>query len=1099
MFFISTSEPAAKTGYAWVQGMDFDESLVAAFERVAARFPSRIAIGSDVWEPTYRELNETANRLAHRLIARGVASGDRVAVLMLHDAPLVAAVVGILKAGAIVVALDPGDPLSRLNILVADAEPSVILTDVQNQTLAAELSRIGCDILKFEPETATGGTENPSIEMLPEQTAFLTYTSGTTGRPKGVMQTHRQLRRAAAAHTEAMQYTENDRIPYFAMVATGQGSVGLWWILLNGAMLCPFSVKTRGITKLANWIINRGLTVYVSSASIFRTLVKTIDDQLVFTHVRAVRLASEAVTGDDFRSFRKHFPRTSIFVHTLSSSETSNIAWSRWTQADNVPETGLPVGHFSRDMDISLLGEDGQPVARGEVGEIVVRSRYLAKGYWRDPQLTAERFSADLDGNGTRILRTGDRGRINADGLLEFCGRKDDRIKIRGNRIELLEIERTLERLPGIDRVAVVASASDDHHEPTLVAFVVKKSDASLTASRLRHAARANLPLHMVPSRIVFLDNLPYNKGNKIDRAALRHLPLPVGNGNKSDRPQTETEMLLADIWTEIFDLSDIRRDDDFFSLGGDSLSGAIVAARIDAPLGIELSLGDIADHPTLLALAAYIDDCRRRGLSGQRSVVRVPRGPYVPASLFQELVWNHQRDNRATLLRAHRVTGPLDIEILKECLSYLVDRHEILRTTFGLVDGRLAQIIHPSTPLDFSFIDLIGADDPEGQAESIFRNEDSRTINLENLPLMRHVLIRVAPENYRLARIFSNMISDGPGSHILNTELAILYEAKLEGMEPPLPRKPLLQFADYACWQRQTMRPDVPYFNQAICWWKRLISTASPIPTRLPFRRLIPRAGVDPNEGVLKWKLEERTAQRLDQFARNVGATHFTLRLAVFAILVANVTDNPTIVIGTNFVNRNHVDKQNIVGPFVNAIPLVFSCDATKTFPEWLQIVRDRVFETAIHSELSYELVKQHLRAEGIESPEFGIVFAMSSDHSDQRFGRLVVSNELSSIGKMPWGCQFFVEAQKPENCRVHFDAGVYDRNGMRLMLDRYLALLEAVAHEPEATVGKLLATVGVKPLRWTYRNHAQRLYESTTFLKLLWSRVRRLAWSST
>jgi non-ribosomal peptide synthetase component F len=325
MFSISANDRTAK-GEQVVEANDFDESLAAAFEQVAAKFPSRTALGSDVWEPTYRELNETANRLAHRLIACGVASEDRVAILMSHDAPLIAAVLGILKAGSIVVGLDPGDPVYRLQMLVEDSEPSVILTDMQNQTLAATLSRIGCGILKFESEIAMGPRENLRIEIPLEQTAFLTYTSGTTGRPKGVMQTHRQLRRAAAAHSEAMYYTENDRIPFFAMVSTGQGSVGLWWILLNGALLCPFSVKTRGITKLAEWIIGRRLTVYVSSASIFRTLAKTIDDQLIFANVRAVRLASETVTADDFRKFRQHFPRSSIFVHTLSSSETSNIA-----------------------------------------------------------------------------------------------------------------------------------------------------------------------------------------------------------------------------------------------------------------------------------------------------------------------------------------------------------------------------------------------------------------------------------------------------------------------------------------------------------------------------------------------------------------------------------------------------------------------------------------------------------------------------------------------------------------------------------------------------------------------------------------------------
>ena len=742
----------------WIATADFDESLVAAFERVAAMFPSRIALGSDVWEPTYRELNETANRLAHRLIACGIASGDRVATLMLHDAPLVAAVLGILKAGSIVVALDPSDPVSRLNILIGDAEPSLILTDVQNQALADEFSRTSCRILKFESETAMGPIENPSIEIRPEQTAFLTYTSGTTGRPKGVMKSHRQLRRGAAIHSEAMQCTENDRIPLFATISTGLGSTGLW-SLLNGSMLCPFPLQTRGVTGLADWIIARGLTVYVSTSSMFRALVKAIDDRLVFANIRAVSLQSEQVTSNDFRAFRQHFPRESIFVHALSSSETSNIAWSRWTHADTIPEGVLPVGHFSREMDVSLLGDDGQPVARGQVGEIVVKSRYLANGYWRDPQLTAERFSAALEGNGTRMLRTGDRGRINADGFLEFCGRKDDRIKIHGNRVELLDVERALKRLPGIDSVSVV-SVARNNHEPVLIAFVVKKSGASLTASRLRHAARANLPLHMVPSKIVFLNNLPYNKGNKIDRDALRRYFLPIRDECKGEPPRTETEMLVADIWTEIFDLADIGRDDDFFSLGGDSLSGAIVAARIHASLGIELNLGDIADHATVAALATTIDDRRRTGAAGLPQVVPVPRGASMPVSLFQELTWNHQHDNQETLVRTHRVTGPLDIEILKECLSYLVDRHEILRTTFSLVDGSLAQTIHPSAPLDFSFIDLIDANDPEGQAESIFREEDRRHINLEKLPLVRHILIQVAHENYRLGRIYSHIIS---------------------------------------------------------------------------------------------------------------------------------------------------------------------------------------------------------------------------------------------------------------------------------------------------------------------------------------------------
>jgi acyl carrier protein len=433
-----------------------------------------------------------------------------------------------------------------------------------------------------------------------------------------------------------MHYTQNDRVPLFSLISTGQGASGIWRTLLNGSMLCLFPVKTRGVTGLAEWIIDRGLTVYVSSASIFRTLIKTIDDQLVFSNVRAVRLASEAVTADDFDAFRKHFPRTCIFVHMLASSETSTIAWSRWAQDDRIPDGVLPVGHFARDMDISLLDDGGQLVARGEVGEIVVKSRYVANGYWRDPELTADRFSDDLDGRGTRLVRTGDLGRINADGLLEMHGRKDHRIKIRGNRIDLMDIEWALKNLPGIDRVAVVAFRRENH-EPLLVAFVVKTSDSSWTAPRLRHAVRANLPLHMAPSRIVFLDSLPYNRGNKIDREALRHYAFPARDDVKGEEPRTETEVLLANIWAESLELSDIGRDDDFFDLGGDSLKGAVVAAQVHAALGVDLSLGEIADHPTVSTLATFIDRSRRVGAAGTPPIVPVPRAASMPLSLHQE------------------------------------------------------------------------------------------------------------------------------------------------------------------------------------------------------------------------------------------------------------------------------------------------------------------------------------------------------------------------------------------------------------------------------------------------------------------------------
>jgi amino acid adenylation domain-containing protein len=1084
--FSFSAKPEAK-GYELAEAHSFDESLVTAFERVVATFPTRIVCDSDVWEPTYLELNETANRLARSLAADGSEFESRTAILMSHDTPMLAAALGVLKAGQTVVPLDPGDPLSRLRTLAEDAEPSLIITDAQNGSLAKALVGADCPILDFEVVIATAPVENPCIPICPQRTALLTYTSGTTGRPKGVMRPHLQLLKTVAVYSEALQSTVNDRIPLFSSVSTGQCWNTICWSLLNGATLCPFRVRTRGISGLADWIIDRKLTIYSSSASIFRSLIKTIDDRLVFSSVRAVRLASEPVTVDDFNSFRKHFPTSSVLVHGLTCSESSPIAWGRWTQDAKLPERVLPIGHFARDMDVSLLGEDGLPVPLGEVGEIVVKSRYVAKGYWRDSELTGKRFSAQLDANGTRLVRTGDQGRINANGLLEFCGRRDDRIKIRGNRIEPLDIELVLEALPGIDCVAVVAVAREDH-EPLLVAFVIKKKDAFLTASCLRLALRAKLPLHMVPSKIVFLESLPYNKGNKIDREALRHVSLPI-RSNGGNEPLTETEMLLADIWAEVLQLTDIGRDDDFFNLGGDSLSGSIVSAQVYAARGVELSLGAIADHPTISTLAALIDESRA---TKTPPLVRVPRAASMPMSLLQEAMWNHREGLRS--VHSYRVIGPLNIEILKECLRYLSDRHEILRTTFGSVAALPVQIIHKSAPLDLSFVDLINSKDPEGQADSIMREESSREIDFDKLPIKRNVLIRIADNNYRLLRISHPLISDGFASQILDAELATLYEAMLHGREPALSKEPPLQYADYAVWQRQVMRPDGPYFKEVVNWWNGL-SAVTPR-TRLPFKKLIRRAPLDPSEGVLQWKIAEQASKRLDDIARNASATHFTVRLAAFVALIGDVTASSTIVIGTAFANRNKVEKQNIVGPLLNTVHLVFCYDASKTFLEWLGLVRDCIFEAAARAELPYD----SLRTSGLQPPEIEFYFTMAGDHSDNRFGNLTISNEFCSVGTMPRKCLFEVDERKPENCRVLFDANAYDRNEIRAMLDRYLRLLEVASRQPHLPIRNLLKMLGAKPLRWTCANFAAPFYEFITalyaaspLLKKCWRPIRR------
>jgi amino acid adenylation domain-containing protein len=1035
-----------------------DETLVEAFGRMVRAFPSRIALSSDTLEATYSELDTMANRWAHRLLALGGRAGDRAAILMAHDTPAIAAVLAVIKAGRIAVPLGSADPAARLQTLVDECDPAVIICDAANRDLAARLAGTERRVLGLAPSDAGGPAHDPALPAEPGDVAFLNFTSGTTGRPNAVMATHRQVRWNALVHTEAMLYRETDRMPLFAALGSGQGINAPWCALANGATLCPFPVTTRGVAGLADWIIARALTVYISSASIFRALMQTVADGVVFENIRAVRLASEAASHGDFAAFRRHFPPGCLLVHTLSCSECGSIAWARWTAGDDVGPGTLPVGRIARGMTVAIEGEDGSAARPGEIGEIVVTSRYVAAGYWRDPALTARHFSRDLDAAGTRRFRTGDLGRINARDLLEVRGRADDRVKIRGHRIELADVEQALAKLPGIARAAAV-TLPRERLEPLLAAFVATDAGTSWPAPRLRQALAAHLPHHMVPSRFVFVDDLPYGPGGKVDREALRRHRLARTGTDACTGPLTATETLVADIWAELFDLDRVARDDDFFTLGGDSLCGAIVAAQIHAALNIMVDLATIARCPTVRELACFIDG-RDAPPAGALAIERVRRDMPAPQSFTQERMWRFCQTPSGRSAYTHAnvqiVTGPLDVEALRECLAYLIRRHDILRTTFAELDARPVQIVHPSGPLDFAEDDVSSAAEPERMALALLDKEAARPIDPARLPLFRYRLVTVRRDEHWLLRT-SGMVADGASWKILLGELSILYEARLRRADPPLPLDIPLHYVDYAAWRFQHLNPEGPRYSEMVDWWRDLLAEAGPA-TDLPFRRNEPAGDVDPADGVLLWQLEGETDQRLDRLARTAGATFFVVRLAACAALLAEESARARVVIGTYVMNRNFLAVRDMVGPFANLAPLALSCDPDRTFTDWIAIVREHVFDIENRSDIPFERLCAELARSGLAPPDIRIIFAMASNHSSQPAGEVTFTYRVPPIAAMPWECTIYVDEQAPDACRTMFDAGLYDRDGMAAFMDRYVRLLDAAALRPDLAVGELL-----------------------------------------
>ena len=434
-------------------------SLSNRFEKMVALFHDNLALVSDAETNTYGHLNSIANKLATALLNTELLRGERVALLMAHDVPLFTGMLSILKAGMVVVTLNPSDPTARLRDILADASAAAILTDNTHSALAEKLAENWQRVLHYEDYENIVADNNLELSIDPDSVAFLIYTSGTTGRPKGVIQTHRNVLHNALRLSMGMQIQPQDRILLLSALSAGQGISTTWCALSNGASLCPFPVKDRGIAGLAHWITEKRISIYVSSASLFRTLVKTLDISQRLPAVRLVRLCSEAATGDEFLSVQQHFAYDCVLLNSLSSSETGNIAHLRLCVGDTAQESRLPVGFAAEGMNILLLDSGGNAVPGGETGEIVVKSAYLSPGYWRNESLTKLKFRELTAGKCIpRMFFTGDLGWFDPQGRLNYVGRRDHQIKIRGFRVELFEIEQTLKRIDGIDGAIVGVS-----------------------------------------------------------------------------------------------------------------------------------------------------------------------------------------------------------------------------------------------------------------------------------------------------------------------------------------------------------------------------------------------------------------------------------------------------------------------------------------------------------------------------------------------------------------------------------------------------------------------------------------------------------------
>ena len=488
-------------------------------------------------------------------------------------------------------------------------------------------------------------------------------------------------------------------------------------------------------------------------------------------------------------------------------------------------------------------------------------------------------------------------------------------------------MRKALEAQPGVQR-AVVSTHFRPSEDAQLVAYISAQPDGAPSAEALRSGLRLTLPTHMIPAGFVFLDSFPFTASGKIDREKLRLMRPPDRARSPADSPKTETELLLGDIWSQVLARAFVGRQDDFFDLGGDSLTAAVIAAKVHVALHVELDLRAFVDHAKLAELAGVIDDMRRQGGAPcSAGLVRVSREAPLPLSHAQERIWKYSQTPEEsagyTVARSHRLVGPLDVEALRASINDIVRRHEILRTTFAEQDGVPVQIVHAPAPSAIPLLDLAHAPDAKMQAAGFLQDEARRPFDLASLPLVRFwLLLRITADEHLLVRVSHHIISDTWSWKVFFRELTVFYEARLRGGDAPVPEFEPLQYGDYAVWQRRTLDTEGAAYRDAVAWWRDLFC-GEPSPLELPFKRPEPVPETDPAEGLIWWGLDRAVASPLDANRRQDGATYYVVRLAAFCALLAGETGHLDLILGTYVTNRNRLETQDMFGFFSNLVTL--------------------------------------------------------------------------------------------------------------------------------------------------------------------------------
>ncbi|MFL9458806.1 amino acid adenylation domain-containing protein [Tolypothrix bouteillei VB521301_2] len=1059
-----------------------DKCIHQLFEEQAARTPDAVAVVFENQQLTYNELNCRANRLAHYLRSLGVGADVLVGICVERSLSMVVGLLGILKAGGAYVPLDPEYPTERLNFVLQDTQVPVLLTQ---QHLVESLPQHQARVVCLDTDwhlICELSQENPSADVQANHLAYVIYTSGSTGQPKGAMLSHSNLCNHMLWMQATFSLTHNDKV----LQKTPFGFDASVWefyapLIVGGQLVIAQPGGHTDSAYLLNLIRQHQVTIVQLVPSLLQMLLEQggIESCSSLKHifcggeVLPVTLLEGLLTQLDVNLYNLYGPTEACIDATF---------WNCLQPRDG---QFVPIGRPISNTQIYILDQDLQPVPIG--GRRLPLAKGLARGYLHRPELTEEKFipnpfrrsrgALEQGSRGVkedqscseRLYKTGDLARYLPDGNIEYLGRIDNQVKIRGVRIELGEIEAVLRQHEHVQATCVI-SREDTTGDKRLVAYIVPQKHVISTVSVLRSFLKKKLPNYMVPSAIVILESLPLTPNGKIDYRALPIPELTTGIENTFIAPRTPVEAKLAQIWAQVLKVELVGIDDNFFEIGGHSLLATQVMSRLQETFGTSLPLRCLFESPTIAQLSEAILAQQQTDSSLKiPPIVPVSSRQDIPLSWAQERLWfMHQLEGESgayTLSFTVHLVGDLKIEALEQAFQSMVQRHEVLRTRFEVKNNLPVQVIAPNITTTLAVVDLQQVPEPWKQVKELATKEAAKPFNLIHDSVLRVMLWQMSPQEYVLLVAIHHIAADGWSMGIFIRDLSAYYRAITTDSSVQLPELSV-QYADFTIWQRQWLTDRI--LERQLNYWMQQLAGAPPL-LALPTDRSRPAIQTF-RGGTQQFQLDRLLTQQLKKLSQEFGTTLFMTLLAGFVVLMSRYSGQKDLVIGSPIANRNRIEIETLIGFFVNTLALRFHLSPEESFEALLTQVQQVAQNAYDHQDLPFEMLVDRLQLERNldRNPLVQVMFALqNAPTSPWEMPGLRVEEMPLGLDSVRFDLEIHLW-DLPEGLEGVFcyNKDLFDGATIARMMQHFQTLLAAIVANPQQPVALL-------PLLTQHENH--------------------------